>query len=106
MNDSLTGIQALLLAKEISKMPDGVFTIAFYPYSRSKGEASNKLSVKHNCKARVQLPDERWKIDSENYFLFSDEFGKHQTCYKILIRFMGFPHDNFKLRKLNWTKHD
>ena len=100
--EALDGIEALRLAKEISKIPDGCFTICFYPYSRIKGEASTKLTVKEQCKFRAQLPHERFQIDSENYFLFSDSDGNPKTCYRILIRYMGFPHDNFKLHKLKW----
>lgn len=98
----MNGIDALQLAKEISKLPDGCFTIAFYPYSRSRGRASAKLTVKERCKARTQLPEEAFQIDSDNFFLFSDEKGEPKTCYRILIRYMGFPHDNFKLHKINW----
>ncbi len=98
----LEGIQALRLAKEISKLPDGHFTIAFYPYSQSRNKAESKLKVMEKCKFRAQLPDEQFKIDSENYFLFSDENGDPKMCYRILIRYMGFPHDNFKLHKIKW----
>jgi hypothetical protein len=101
-SEALNGIEALRLAKEISKLPDGCFTISFYPYSRTKGVASSKLAVKEQCKFRAQLPQERFKVDSENYFLFSDKDGNPRTCYRILIRFMGFPHDNFKLHKIKW----
>ena len=104
MDDSeeLNGIEALRLAKEISKLPDGYFTVSFYPYSRSKGVASRKLTVKEKCKFRAQLPQERFQVDSENYFLFTDNDGNPRTCYRILIRYMGFPHDNFKLHKIKW----
>lgn len=98
----MNGINALQLAKEISKLPDGCFTIAFYPYSKARNRASAKLTVKEQCKARTQLPEERFQIDSENFFLFSDKGGAPKTCYRILIRYMGFPHDNFKLHKINW----
>ncbi len=100
--DELNGLEALDLAREISKLPDGCFSIAFYPYSKSKGVASKKLQVRERCKFRAQLPKERFQVDSNNYFLFSDENGEPKTCYRILIRYMGFPHDNFKLHKIKW----
>lgn len=100
--DTIDGIEAIRLAKEISKLPDGCFTICFYPYSRAKGIAGRKLTVKERCKFRLQLPHERFQVDSENYFLFSDKDGNPKTCYRILIRFMGFPHDNYKLHKIKW----
>ncbi len=99
----LTGIQALRLATEVSKVPDGTFSIAFYQYNRATGQASTKLVVRHGCKVRAQLPREAWEVDGENYFLFTDADGNPKTCWRILIRFIGFPQDNFKLRKINWT---
>lgn len=99
---NMGGIEALRLAREVSKVPDGTFTIAFFPYNRVKGTASAKLRVLSGCKVRAQLPRDKFWIDSENYFLFTDAKGACKTCYRILIRFMGFPQDNFKLRKIKW----
>lgn len=98
----IDGITALQNAREISKLPDGYFTVAFFPYSRSKGEASAHLVVKEHCKYRTQLPHERFSVDSENYLLFTDENGDPKMCYRILIRFMAFPQDGYKLHKINW----
>ena len=100
--ETIGGIEALRLAKEVSKIPDGTFTIAFYPCSRSRGKASDKLRVIKGCKVRAHLPEDRFDIDSENFFLFADSSGTPKTCYRILIRYMGFPNDNFKLRKITW----
>ncbi len=99
---NMGGIEALRLAREVSKVPDGTFTIAFFPYNRVRGEASATLRVVAGCKVRAQLPRDRFWVDSENYFLFTDARGECKTCYRILIRFMGFPQDNFKLRKIEW----
>ncbi len=101
-NNELNGIDALRLAQEISKLPDGCFTIAFFPYSRARGLAGRKLTVKERCKARAQLPEDRFQVDSDNYFLFTDGDGNPRSCYRILIRYMGFPHDDFKLHKIKW----
>jgi hypothetical protein len=100
--NTIKGIDALRLMTEVSKLPDGCFTIAFFPYNRTQAVASAELVVKKGCKVRTQLPEDRWSIDSDNYFLFMDSEGKHQTCYRILIRFVGFPNDNFELHKINW----
>lgn len=100
--DTISGIDALQLAREISKIPGGTFTIAFYPYNRIKGVASARLRVIEGCIVRAQLPQDRFWIDSENYFLFSDSQGLPKTCYRILIRFIGFSHQNNKLRKVQW----
>lgn len=102
MNE-IEGNKALSLASEISKLPDGMFTIAFFKYNAKKDQASDDLRIIENCKTRKQLPDEVFHRDSENYFLFQDEDGNPKTAYRILIRFIGFSHQNFKLRKVNWT---
>jgi len=99
---TMAGIEALRLAREISKLPDGTFTVAFYPYNRGRKKASGRLRVIEGCKTRAQLPHDKFWIDSENYFLFADSTGAHKTCFRVLIRFMGFPQDNFKLRKIQW----
>ena len=90
---TISGIDAIRLAQEVSKLPDGKFTIAFFQYNRTKGEASDKLRVIEGCTTRTQLPKEKWSIDSDNYFLFQDQKGDPKTCYRYLIRFMGFPQD-------------
>lgn len=44
----------------------------------------------------------RGSIDSDNLFLFTDNNGEPKMCYRILIRYMGFPQDGFKLHKIDW----
>lgn len=94
--------EAVRLAREVSQLPEpqNRFTIAFFPYSRSKGEASAKLVTKENCTFRSQLPKDKFAIDSDNFFLYADEKGSPKACYRILVRYIGFAVDNFKLRKV------
>lgn len=99
---TISGLEAIYVAKEVSKLPGGSFNIAFYPYNRAKNKASAKLRVIKNCKYRSQLPKEQWEADGDNYFLFTDADGNPRTCYRVLLRFIGFPNDNFELRKINW----
>ena len=100
--EPIIGINAIRLAQEVSKLPDGSFTIGFFQYNRTKGKALSELRVLENCKTRAQLPQEQWGVESDNYFLFTDQKGEPKTCYRVLVRFMGFPQDGFKLRKVNW----
>jgi hypothetical protein len=100
--ETITGILALQWAKEISKLPDGCFTISFFPYSRAKNRVSSRLVTKAGCRFRAQLPSDRFQVHSDNYFLFMDEHGASKACYRILIRFIGFPQDGFKLHKVDW----
>lgn len=101
---SIKGIDALSLATEVSKLPDGTFTVAFYKYNAQTGVAETKLRTIRGCKARKQLPTDQFNKDSDNYFLFQDGDGHPKTCYRYLIRFMGFPNNNFELRKVEWLK--
>lgn len=102
--NTIKGIDAIRLAQEVSKLPGGCFTVAFYPYNRTKGEAYPKLRIIEGCTFRSQLSQEAWSIDSDNYFLFQDKSGAPKTCYRVLLRFIGYPQDNFQLRKINWLQ--
>lgn len=79
---------------------DNTFTVAFFKYNRTTGEASDKLTIRSGCKLRAQLPKEQFTEDSENYFLFSDENGDPKTCFRMLLRFVGFPPDERELIKI------
>lgn len=100
---SINIIDAIRLAQEVSKLPDGSFTIAYYKYNRTTGAASAQLTITEGCKTRAQMPRDKWTEDGDNYFLFQDNEGKPKTAYRILIRFMGFPQDGYKLRKIQHT---
>lgn len=93
-------IDAIRLAKEVSKIPDGTFTIAFFPYNRSTGVAKAKLRTISGCKVRTQLSQNTFSVDGHNFFVFEDKDGNPKTCYISLIRYMGFPNDNYQLRKV------
>ena len=100
--ETIDGMHAMQWAREISKLPDGCFTISFFPYSRTTNTAIAKMKTMEGCKYRKQLPYERFSIGSDNLFLFSDAKGNPKMCYCILIRYMGFPQDGFKLHKVKW----
>ncbi len=104
--NTIKGIDAIQLAQEVSKIPGGCFTVAFYPYNRTKGVAEAKLRTIEGCTYRSQLPQDKWQIDGDNYFLFQDKYGNPKTCYRVLLRFIGFPNDNFQLRKINWLGNE
>lgn len=100
--ETISITEAIRLVREISQLPEPMnrFTIAFFPYSRAKSEASARLTTKENCTFRKQLPRDQFAVDSENFFLFSDGSGNPKACYRVLMRYIGFPQDNFKLRKI------
>lgn len=100
MENTMSGYDALRRAETVTAL-GGTFTIAFYPYSRAKGEASTELQVLRRCRTRLQMPHEKWSVDGANYFLFDTENGEHRMCWKVLIRWISFSDDN-KLYKLIW----
>lgn len=97
----INGIDAIRMMQEICKLPDGDFTIAFFPYNRTKAVAIPTLQVREYSKVRAQLPQDRFQIPSDNYFLFEDKDGNPKTCYRVLLRFVGFPPD-YELIKVKW----
>lgn len=98
----MDGISAMQWAREISKLPEGDFTLVFFPYSRKRGEASDKPVIKEHCKWRTQMPEEKMDIASDNLLLFTDGDGEPRMCYRILIRYMAFSQDGYILHKINW----
>lgn len=98
------GPVAMDTAREVSRLPDGAFTVAFYPYSRTTGEARAELVVKEGCRWRAQLPREAFSVHPDNLLLFTDGEGQPRMCYRVLIRFMAFPMDGYKLHPIRWTK--
>lgn len=83
-------------------MPQGDFTLAFFPYSRTRGTAGARMVTREHCRARSPMPNEKLAIDADNLFFFEDQEGRPRTCYRILIRFMAFPNDGYKMHKINW----
>lgn len=100
--DSISGLTAIQWAKEISKLPGGCFTIAFFHCNRTDGIVSNKLTTVEGCTWRTQMPDDKICVDGDNLFLFNDANGNPKQCYRILVRYIAFPNDRFKLHKINW----
>ena len=98
----LNGHDAVRMMEEISKLPDGCFTISFYSCNLATGEAGTELKTYTDCRFRLPLPRDKWETDGDNYFLFEDSAGNPKTCYKVLIRFVAFPIDGFKLKKVKW----
>lgn len=98
--ETITGYDARRAMEDIGKI-GGDFTICFYKYSRTRRTASTKLEILKNCRTRAQLSNERFSIDGANLFLFESR-GEPKMCYKLLIRFVGFSFDDYKLKKVNW----
>jgi len=102
----INGLDAIRLTQEIARIPGGKFTIAFYQYNRSVGQAIAQLRIMDGCTYRSQLPQDEFSIDGDNFFLFNDKDGNPKACYRILLRYIGFPNNNYKLRKINWLHNE
>ena len=50
------------------------------------------------------MPDEKVLVAGDNLFLYTDKDGQPRQCYRILIRFMAFPNDGYKMHKIDWLK--
>lgn len=102
----INGHDAVRLMEEVSKLPGGCFTLSLYPCSLAKRQAGAVLKTYTGCRFRTPLPRDKWEVDGDNYFLFEDAAGNPKTCYKVLIRFVGFPCDGFKLKKVKWFQNE
>lgn len=99
---TLRGIDALHKAETVSKT-GGDFSIAFYPWNRTKPATGPvKMQSYEHCTMRRQLPHEKWDVDGKNYFLFSTQDGEPRICHRSLIRFMAFSSDGYILNKIQW----
>ena len=101
LKETVQGDDAIRMAEAITR-EGGTFSISFYHYSRSKGVASDKLTTYHGCRCRKPLPRDKWSVASNNYFLFDTEDGQPKMCYKVLIRYIGFQHQDNRLKKVIW----
>ncbi len=100
--NTINGIDAIHKAELVSKA-GGTFAIAFFPYSRTKNQGeTSSLKTYTGCTCRLPLPHDKWSIDGKHFFLFSDGKLQPKTCYRVLIRYIGFPDDGYKLKKVIW----
>lgn len=101
--ETIKGIDALKRAETLSKV-GGSFSISFFPFSRKKKavEQNAQLETFQNCTMRLPLPHDRFDIDGKHFFLFTTQDEKPRTCYRVLIRYIGFSDDNFKLYRVLW----
>lgn len=101
--ETIKGIDALKRAETLSKV-GGSFSISFFPFSRKKkaAETDARLETFQGCTMRLPLPHDRFDIDGKHFFLFTTQDEKPRTCYRVLIRFIGFSDENFKLYRVLW----
>lgn len=101
--DTIKGSVALQKAEVLSKA-GGTFNLAFFPYSRTKkpGASSVPLKMFSGCTMRKPLPHDKFDIDGKNYFLFLTSDGQPRSCYRALIRAIGFSDEDNKLYRVTW----
>lgn len=100
--DTIRGTDAIKRAEAVSKT-GGSFSLAFFPFSRkrSRGEVSELRSLS-GCTMRLPLPQEKWELKGKHYFLFLTQDGKPRSCYRALIRYIGFSNEDNKLYRVIW----
>lgn len=100
--ETIRGIDALRRAEAISKA-GGSFSLSFFPFSRKKpGADPVELRSFSGCTMRLPLPDEKWELKGKHYFLFLTSDGKPRSCYRALIRYIGFSNEDNKLYRVIW----
>ena len=100
--ETMKGADALRMAEEVSRL-GGDFDISFFPVSKrlNAGEKA-RLETYQRCICRKPLPHDKFSIDGKNFFLFLAEDGRPKSCYRVLIRFMAFSNDGYKLKRITW----
>lgn len=101
--DTINGMDAVRKAEMVSRA-GGTFNLAFYPYSRERTRLSGRLELKlmTGCSCRKPLPHDKFEIEGKHYFLFTDDGCNPKMCYRNLIRYIGFPDNNYRLTKVIW----
>lgn len=90
------------MAETVTKA-GGDFTLSFFPFSRKKPGA-DKVSLKtyEHCTCRKPLPKDKFDIDGKHFFLFLNEDDEPKSCYRVLIRYIAFSTDGYKLKRVIW----
>ena len=90
------------MAETVTKA-GGDFTLSFFPFSRKKPGA-DKVSLKtyEHCACRKPLPKDKFDIDGKHFFLFLNEDDEPKSCYRVLIRYIAFSTDGYKLKRVIW----
>lgn len=88
---------------ELLSKTGGSFTLSFFPYSRKKGnEDTVQLKTYERCTLRTPLPHDKFDIDGKHFLLFLTEDLKPRSCYRVLVRYIGFSDEEYKLKKIIW----
>lgn len=90
------------MAETVSKA-GGDFTLSFFPYSRLR-KMPGRVAMKtfEHCTCRKPLPHDRFDIDGKHFFLFSDRDHQPKSCYRVLIRYIAFSTDGYRLKRVIW----
>lgn len=51
---------------------------------------------------RTPLPHDKFDIDGKHFLLFLTEDQQPRSCYRALIRYIGYSDENYKLKKVIW----
>lgn len=100
--ETIKGADAIAMAETVTKT-GGDFTLGFFPFSRKKPVAGKvKMKTYAHCTCRKPLPRDKFDIDGKHFFLFLDSSQQPKACYRVLIRFIAFSTDGYKLKRVIW----
>ena len=100
--ETIKGTDAVAMAETVSKT-GGDFTLSFFPFSRHRKQTGKVgLKTMQHCTCRKPLPRDKFDIDGKHFFLFLDEDESPKACYRVLIRFIAFSTDGYKLKRVIW----
>lgn len=100
--ETIKGIDAITMAETVSKT-GGDFTLSFFPFSRKrKPEGEVHLRTYERCTCRRPLPHDKFDIDGKHFFLFLTADNKPKACYRVLIKYIAFSTDGYKLKRVIW----
>lgn len=98
---TISGFEAVRLMRQVSKTNS--FMLLFITLDRKRQEGGY-LRKYDRCRVRTAKMDELADVDPDHYLYFTDTTtGDPRTCWKKLIRYVGFP-PKYELIKVDWYK--
>lgn len=78
--------------------------LVFFPYSRTKKAEADTVELKkyEHCTLRTPLPHDKFDIDGKHYLLFQTADLQPKSCYRVLVRYIGYSDEDYKLKKITW----
>ena len=100
-SQTIFGSEAIRRARNLKYVPGATFSL-IHLTCNLKTKECGKLSKTERCRVRLALKEDTFQLDGDLYFTYEDaDTGEPKMCFKILMRFIGFPPDH-ELLKIDW----